>query len=77
MLNGIEAGKKINFMYNGLPMIAVTMNQEDVYLKEIIGAGFKGFIYKPDVAKSLTDVIDHVMNNEFVFLKCLKFNIWK
>ena len=67
ILNGIDAGKRINFQYPNLPMIAITMYKDKVYLEEIIGAGFKGFIYKPDLADSLFNVIDSVLKNNFSF----------
>lgn len=71
-LNGIEAAKKIDFQHGNIPLVAVTMNRDDIYLKEIIGAGFRGFVYKPDVASTLFDVLDRIMNQEFVFPDNLK-----
>lgn len=65
--NGIEAAKHINNHYRDLPMIAMTMHHENVFLNDILGAGFKGYIYKPDLSKVLFDRITKVLNKEFVF----------
>ncbi|MFC2106807.1 response regulator transcription factor [Bacteroidota bacterium] len=71
-MNGIETAKKINFMFPKLPMIALTMFIESVYLDEIISSGFKGFIYKPEVFKDLKVVIDMVLDGSYVFPSYLK-----
>ena len=65
--NGIEAAKRINFRYPKLPLIALTMHKENVFLKDIVLAGFKGFLYKPEIAGSLYEVINKVLNNKFSF----------
>ena len=67
VMNGIEAAKKINWDYPQLPMIAITMHQDTLYLNDIIGAGFKAFIYKPEAADNLLNVIEQVINKKFVF----------
>lgn len=66
-LGGIHAATIINRQFHELPMIAISMFSERVYIQEVLGAGFRGFIHKPDVSKMLFDVIDRVMNNEFAF----------
>lgn len=67
LLNGIQAAKKINWQYPKLPLIALSMYKERIYLIEIIGAGFSGFIYKPDVSTTLFDTISDVLNKKFTF----------
>jgi DNA-binding NarL/FixJ family response regulator len=71
-MNGVEAAKRINFQYSNLPMVAITMNLESVYLRQIISVGFKGFVYKPDVSQKLASVIHLVLNKQFVFPDNLK-----
>ncbi|MBN1952928.1 MAG: response regulator transcription factor [Bacteroidales bacterium] len=68
-LNGIDAASRINFRYHHIPMIALTMHMDKLYLNDIIGAGFKGFVYKPDAAIDLFPTIDAVLDNKFVFPK--------
>jgi len=71
-MNGIDAADKINFKYPQTPMIAITMHQDKIYLLDIIRVGFKAFIYKPDVAIKLLEVIDKVLNQQFIFPENLK-----
>ena len=66
-INGIEAAKRINFDHPSLPMVAITMHQDRVYLLDIVSAGFQGFVSKPEAAKNLFDTIDQVINKEFAF----------
>ena len=72
VMNGIEAAMKINIIYSKLPLIALTMHKDKVYLNEIIGAGFKAFIYKPEIADCITDVISEVLKDNFIFPDDLK-----
>jgi len=71
-IDGINAAKKINFINTEIPMVAITLHKDEVFLQDIIGAGFKAFVYKPEVASSLIKVINRVLNNEFVFPNNLK-----
>lgn len=71
-VDGIRAAQKINFQNANIPLVAVTMHKDEVYLQDIISAGFKAFIYKPNIAESLFTVIDRVLNDEFVFPANLK-----
>ena len=71
-IDGINAAKKINFINTKIPMVAITLHKDEVFLQDIIGAGFKAFVYKPEVASSLIKVINRVLNNEFVFPNNLK-----
>lgn len=72
ILDGIKTGKKINFHYPNLPMIALTMHQEKIFLHELVRAGYRGFVHKPDISKDLMNVIDKVLNNKFSFPEDLK-----
>ncbi len=64
VMNGILATKIVNRKLPQLPIIAITMHEERIYLKEIIEAGFKGFIYKPKVYQNLIETVEKVMANE-------------
>lgn len=70
-VNGIEAARRISYINPKLPMIAITMHLEKVYLRTIIEAGFKGFIYKPNIYKDLFEVTDKVLQKKYVFPDCL------
>jgi DNA-binding NarL/FixJ family response regulator len=69
VMNGIDAATKINFADPQVPMIAITTNIKTIFLKDIICAGFKGFIYKANVQAELFPTIDKVLKNKFVFPK--------
>lgn len=71
-MDGIQAAKIINFSQPDVCMIALTMFIDKVFLVDIINAGFKGFVYKPDTAKNLMETIDMVLDNKFVFPNELK-----
>lgn len=71
-LNGLEAAKHINMEYPHIPLIAVTMHKDEIYLLDVICAGFKGFVYKPETAENLLRVIDEVLSDKFIFPKTLK-----
>jgi DNA-binding NarL/FixJ family response regulator len=65
--NGIVTAKRINFNYPQIKIIAITMYQDQVYLQQLIEAGFRGFVNKTEVGEKLLDVIHSVMDNTFVF----------
>lgn len=69
VMNGIEAAKKINFIHPQIPMIIVTMNIQTIFLKDVVYAGFKGFVYKANLQSELLPTIEKVLNNKFVFPK--------
>ena len=71
-MNGIQAAKKINQLFNHIPIVALTMHKDKIFLNDIISVGFKGFIYKPEMADNLFDVIDSVLRNKFMFPNDLK-----
>jgi len=73
-MNGIETAKRLNDMFNDLPIIALTMHDEKAYLDELLGVGFKGFIYKPNLTNNLFEVIERVMQDEYYFPTHLKIN---
>lgn len=74
IMNGLEAAKIINFKFPKIQIIALTMHFENIFLEDLISAGFKGFIYKPDVSKKLNEVIISVLDNNFIFPDYLNIN---
>ncbi|MBK3518979.1 response regulator [Carboxylicivirga marina] len=71
-MNGIKATQQVNYKHPQLPVVAITMHEERIYLKEIVEAGFKGFIYKPKVYQTLTDVVIKVLANQLAIPLNLK-----
>jgi len=72
IMNGLEAAQQINYKLSTIPMIALTMHQDKVYLVDIIRSGFKGYVHKPTISHSLLETIEKVLNNTYVFPKDLK-----
>ncbi|SMO55140.1 Response regulator receiver domain-containing protein [Saccharicrinis carchari] len=67
LLDGISAGRQINFKYPDLKMVAITLNSDQVYLEQLIRSGFKAFIDKAKITTHLSTVLNKVMDNNFVF----------
>jgi DNA-binding NarL/FixJ family response regulator len=67
VMNGIEAAREVNHMCPYKKLIAVTMFDDQRDLVELLGAGFNGYIYKPEISAKLESVIDRVFKNEYVF----------
>ena len=65
-LNGIDATKIMLRKFSHIKCIALTMYKEAVYLNGLVEAGFKAFVYKPEIMKQLFVVIEAVMNDEFI-----------
>lgn len=66
-INGIETAKRVNYKFPHIPMIAISMFQDKVYLDKIIEAGFKGIIYKPEMTENIYEGIDKVLKGELYF----------
>jgi DNA-binding NarL/FixJ family response regulator len=66
-INGFIATKKILGSLPHLKIIAVTMNAENVELQRVIEAGFKGFIFKTEIFKSLESVLQSVYADGYAF----------
>lgn len=73
-MNGLEAARRVNYKFPKIHMIALTVHVEKFHMQEIIEAGFKGFIHKPEVSKKLSSVIKAVVKNKFVFPDNLKLD---
>jgi len=66
-LSGIETARRLNWYRSEVKLVAITMYQDSVYLRQLIEAGFHGFVNKNSVFEKLPQVIDRVLRNEFVF----------
>ena len=67
VLNGIETAKRLNYLKSSLILIAISLYNDQVYIKQLIEAGFRGFVSKNNVSEELPQVIESVLNNRFVF----------
>lgn len=71
-ISGIKTAKLINFKFPKLDMICFTMYLDNIYLQQIIEAGFKGFINKASVPEGLFSTISQVLEGRFSFLELTK-----
>jgi DNA-binding NarL/FixJ family response regulator len=66
-MNGFDATKKILESMPHLKIIAITMNVENLVLQKVIETGFKGFIFKTEIFKSLEAVLQSVYDDGYAF----------
>lgn len=71
-MNGIEAAKRIDYLYSNTKLIALSMYTDELYLIDIISAGFKAFIYKPNFLEQFETTVKKVLNKTFSFPSPLK-----
>lgn len=77
-LNGIQTTKAVLEDIYRLKVVAITLNIEDSYLVEFVEAGFKGFINKNEIFKTLEPTLHNVMCGRYIFppeLKIVNGNI--
>ena len=72
-MNGIDLAKKVNYLYQDLPLIGLTLYWEYT-LFDIISAGYKACLYKPDATIKIIDVINEVLNGKYSFPKNMLTN---
>jgi DNA-binding NarL/FixJ family response regulator len=63
-MDGIEATKKALWKHPNLKIIAITMHSEKIYLIQLIEAGFRGCVFKPDIYNQLALAMDTVMKGK-------------
>jgi DNA-binding NarL/FixJ family response regulator len=66
-LNGVETAKIVNFLYQHIKLVGISMHSEKVYLEEFIGVGYKAFVCKPKIVEEIFNVMDDVMDDKYVF----------
>lgn len=66
-MDGLEAAGILKTRYPDLPLIAVTMHQDQILVKEIMNAGFNGVAYKAEVGKNLVNSIEKVLSDSYDF----------
>lgn len=62
-MNGFDATKNLLLNFPQLKIIAITMNTDNMSFPKLIGTGFKGFIYKTEIYKSLETVMQSVYSD--------------
>ena len=73
-LFGLITVKQHLKIFPSLKIILIAMHTEDIFLKELIDAGFKGCICKTDIHKNLGNAIYRVCKNQCFFPKKIKIS---
>lgn len=73
-MDGIEATKRALWINHNLKIIAITMHTEKVYLLQLIEAGFKGCVFKPDIFNHLSNALKIVMDGELYIPEKIPLN---
>ena len=66
-LNGIAAAKQALWRIPHLKIIAITNYKDKAYLTELIGAGFKGCVFKDNIYEELNNAINSVTAGEIYY----------
>ncbi|MBR8537946.1 response regulator transcription factor [Carboxylicivirga sediminis] len=69
IINGVDAGKQINYILPDIKLVAVTQNNDMVCLRELVEAGFRGYVLKHSIVEDLANVLNAVLKNELAFPK--------
>ena len=64
VMGGIETAKQISYLHPDIKLIAITMYQHRLYLRDILSAGFHGFVNKGRMAEDLSSTINKVYSNK-------------
>jgi DNA-binding NarL/FixJ family response regulator len=66
-LNGFEIASRLSSLGNELKLIAISMYQENIYMKRLMDSGFRGFVNKNNITGHLEQVMNQVMKGEVGF----------
>ncbi len=67
IMDGITATKKIKEEYPDVKVLALTMSNDDLHIRQMIQAGASGYIMKSAGRKELKDAIDAIMEGKHYF----------
>ena len=62
--NGIQLTEKIKSKHPGLPVLILTIHDEDLYAKRALEAGAKGYVNKREAAETVISAIQSVLSGK-------------
>lgn len=65
--DGIQATKEIKEQYPNVKVLALTMSNDDLHIRQMIQAGASGYIMKSAGRKDLKDAIETIMSGKHYF----------
>jgi DNA-binding NarL/FixJ family response regulator len=66
-INGIELTKQLHSRYPELPVIVLSMHDEQLYAERARRAGALGYVMKQEASRTIMDAIDAVMGGRLYF----------
>jgi DNA-binding NarL/FixJ family response regulator len=67
--SGIELMKELSYRWEGLPVLAYSMHDEQIYAERALRAGARGYVMKQNPPESLLEAIHHVLNGRIYLSK--------
>ncbi|MFT3740964.1 MAG: response regulator transcription factor [Breznakibacter sp.] len=71
-LDGITTARKLLWEFPHLKILAVTGNEESVFLRQLVHTGFYGCVFKNHIFKELSAAVNNLMIGKRFFPKSLK-----
>jgi DNA-binding NarL/FixJ family response regulator len=71
-LDGISTARKLLWEFPHLKILAVTGNEESVFLRQLVHTGFYGCVFKNQIFNELSSASDNLMSGRRFFPKSLK-----
>ena len=72
--SGIALAREAMSNDPALNFVAITMHYDKVYLLPLLGAGFKGCIFKNNIFAELQNAIEVILNGQLYFPREISFN---
>jgi len=72
--NGISLAREAIANDPALNFVAITMHYDKVYLLPLLGAGFKGCIFKNNIFSELENAIEVILNGQLYFPREISIN---
>lgn len=66
-IDGIETAKRFLWYNSLMNVIAITSFRDIAYLRELIGAGFKGCVFKDKIFEDLETAVQYVLKGKLYF----------
>jgi DNA-binding NarL/FixJ family response regulator len=71
-LDGITTARKLLWEFPHLKILAVTGNEESVFLRQLVHTGFYGCVFKNQIFHEMSEAIDCLLSGKRYFPKSLK-----
>jgi len=71
-LDGISTARKLLWEFPHLKILAVTGNEESVFLRQLVHTGFYGCVFKNQIFREMSEAIECLLSNKRFFPKSLK-----